>query len=333
MEKLLNKRESNFELLRIISMLFIIAAHYALYNGFSSAGSLASNFLFSFFRCGGKLGVTLFILITGYFMVHSDIKIKKVIILECQVLFYTIGALLFCLLMGREVTYSQLIQSFLPNLLRMYWFFSSYFALYLFIPLINKFVLGLKRDEFKKLLLLSLVFLIVIPTFFIYFTPIHDGIYLVYYYMVGCYIKLHFKEKRNKWFYLLMFVGGYLSIVLLSTGMNYLSIGGFVPSEYIYYYAKNGSIFLFVTAISLFLFFKNIKINYNKLINRIASVSFGVYLFHDNIFFREILWEEIFVMNSYANIFSYFITGVGTVIIVYLIGRLIDWFRQVISKG
>lgn len=38
-------------------------------------------------------------------------------------------------------------------------------------------------------------------------------------------------------------------------------------------------------------------------------------------------------MNSYANIFSYFITGVGTVIIVYLIGRLIDWFRQVIFKG
>ena len=73
MKKLWNKRESNFELLRIVSMLFIVAAHFSLYNDFDGGMLLGNQFIYSFFRCGGKLGVFLFLLITGYFMINSNI--------------------------------------------------------------------------------------------------------------------------------------------------------------------------------------------------------------------------------------------------------------------
>jgi len=85
------KRDSNFELLRIVSMLFIIAHHLAHHGGYKF-GQLFNldNFILTFFISGGKLGVSLFVMITGYYMIKAkDIKISKLFGLELQVLFYS----------------------------------------------------------------------------------------------------------------------------------------------------------------------------------------------------------------------------------------------------
>ena len=85
-------RKSNFELLRIFSMVLIILYHLVLYGCGRAADSYSlSNIIYSFFSCGGKLGVALFIMITGYFMIDKDkdINIKKMVRLEGQVLFYS----------------------------------------------------------------------------------------------------------------------------------------------------------------------------------------------------------------------------------------------------
>lgn len=330
MKKLWNKRESNFELLRIVSMLFIVAAHFSLYNDFDGGMLLGNQFIYSFFRCGGKLGVFLFLLITGYFMINSNIKVRKMVNLEFQVLFYTIGSLIFWLLLGRGVNFYHVFKSIFPNLSGMYWFFTSYFALYLFIPFINKFLLGLKKEELQKLLLLGFVFLILIPSVFMFNTPITDGIYLVYYYVVGSYIKLYFNDNKRKYLYLFMFIFSYFLIVLISMFIKYLSINSDVMMEYVYFYTKSQSVLVFVSAVSLFMFFKNVKVSYSGIINKIASCSFGVYLFHENVFMREILWKDIFIMQPNGNLLYYFVSCLFSVVCVYIIGGVVDFVRQII---
>lgn len=73
-------RSSNFELLRIISMLMIVASHYVYFGvmriGESDAslwlsGSLAHK-LFSCFLLLGELGVALFFMISGYFLIEKN---------------------------------------------------------------------------------------------------------------------------------------------------------------------------------------------------------------------------------------------------------------------
>lgn len=84
------KRKSNFELLRIISMIFILFHHF--YYSYIkldytniSGNQLTCQVLYSL----GKIGVIIFILITGYFMVNSRFKIKKVLELYFEMIFYS----------------------------------------------------------------------------------------------------------------------------------------------------------------------------------------------------------------------------------------------------
>lgn len=92
-------RSSNFELLRIFAMLMIVAAHYAghgikhvLVPELESAwlsGSLTNRVFTSFLIPGGKIGVGIFFVLTGYFMYAAQYKINRLAKLFLQVLFYS----------------------------------------------------------------------------------------------------------------------------------------------------------------------------------------------------------------------------------------------------
>lgn len=90
--KLLQKeRNSSFELLRIISMFLIVMHHYSVHGGFDFM--IPFSMKLYFVQClvmGGKLGVNLFVLISGYFLCKSDFKWKRIIKLEVEVIFYSI---------------------------------------------------------------------------------------------------------------------------------------------------------------------------------------------------------------------------------------------------
>ncbi len=334
MDKLLNKRESNFELLRIISMLFIVVCHMANNNEYlmqNTAFSI-SNFIHCFFSAGGKLGVILFILITGYFMVNSKIKIKKIILLELQVLFYSYFLLLLAYFLGKDISINQVVKSLFPNLFKVHWFVSSYFFVYLCIPFLNKLINVMSNKEYKQLLVIGFVFLILIPSLIIVQSPISIFIYLFYYYMVGAYIRLYGDDLKKKYCYFISFIISYLVIIFLTMFFKKLSFNNANFVDYVYFYAKTSSIFMMISSISLFLFFKNLSIGYYKWINRIASFSFGVYIFHDNMFMSRILWTELFCVKPVIHTIHYFGFGVVSAILVYFMASCFDALRQIIFR-
>ena len=67
--KIINKdRNSSFELLRIISMLLIVAHHFVVHGNFDLISSFSKNvFFLQSLSMFGKFGVNLFVLISGYF--------------------------------------------------------------------------------------------------------------------------------------------------------------------------------------------------------------------------------------------------------------------------
>ncbi len=96
-------RQSNIELLRIIAMFLIIAHHYAIHSGFNfSTTAITINRLWvQFLQIGGKIGVNVFILIFGYFLIYSKtIKTTKILKLWGTVLFYSYTFLILFTIMG-----------------------------------------------------------------------------------------------------------------------------------------------------------------------------------------------------------------------------------------
>lgn len=87
-------RESNIELLRIVSMVLIIMHHFSVHGTFSFTPELTFNKVFlQVFGLGGKAGVVAFVMITGYFMVSSSFKLHKFAKLVGQIWFYSLAML------------------------------------------------------------------------------------------------------------------------------------------------------------------------------------------------------------------------------------------------
>ena len=88
-------RNSSIELLRIISMVMIVACHFATHSGFTYNSHTLSipRFWLSFIEMGGKVGVDVFILISGYFLITNKrlFNLKRLLKFWGQVFFYSAG--------------------------------------------------------------------------------------------------------------------------------------------------------------------------------------------------------------------------------------------------
>lgn len=154
-----HSRNSNIELLRIISM-FLIVVHHMSVHGFTSAGrwNLQSfpslnQFLVQFMVIGGKIGVDIFVVITGYYLINSKFHLKKALNLEAQVLTYSVSILLILVFTGTiHVSIVTIIKSCLPITYNQYWFVTSYMILYLTFPFWNILIKSLNKIQFLSLI-------------------------------------------------------------------------------------------------------------------------------------------------------------------------------------
>lgn len=111
------KRESNFELLRIIAMIGIILFHYSDHgcNDISFGNALSINVAFEYVtRIGGGVGNCIFMLLTGYFMSQSKFRINKLLKIWGEVFFYSFFS--YIVAVWIKVTYFTKID-FLTSLL------------------------------------------------------------------------------------------------------------------------------------------------------------------------------------------------------------------------
>ena len=113
------QRNTNLELFRIISMLFIVAHHYVVNSGMMeqmSANPFAINSLFFYvFGAWGKTGINCFVMITGYFMCKSHITVKKFLKLLLEIEFYKIIIFLIFVIIGyQSFSISSIAKAVIP---------------------------------------------------------------------------------------------------------------------------------------------------------------------------------------------------------------------------
>lgn len=326
----MKKRNSNIELLRIIAMIMIIFGHCNIYSNFDMQ---SINGFFNKFIIGntylGNLGVIIFVLTTGYFMIRKEIQLKKIILFELQVLFYSIGIYVLLSVIGiLDFNLKGFIKCFFPIITKQYWFFSVYIIFYLFIPYINKFILNLTKKDLNKYILLLLIFISIIPNFLSVDFLKNELLQFLLFYSLGAYVNININsfKNNNKVKYLLL-----LSILILfiyTSGIIILSNYNINLLNKIFFLSYRSSIFMIIIAVCLLVIFLNFEYFNSKIINNISSCVFGIYLIHDNPNIRNIIWNNIFIGNNFTNSCFLIIYMIITVIVIFLVSLFVELIRK-----
>ena len=358
-----NKRNTNLEILRIISMLFIISHHFAV-HGMRGLDFLASNpntYVVYFFGILGKIGVVVFILISSYFMINSRFTFRKLLVLGGEVYFYSLLFLILVILLtypSCPLTIADWGVHLLPISHSAYWFVTGYIVLMLLSPFLNKFIKSLSKETYIKFLVLLLLIWSIFPTFTPTFMdgPIANNfigssfqyvplIWFVVIYFVGSFIRLHVdieKISDKKLIlafsismiitYLISCLIGYWDIIHSQSSSLHMLFG--LPIEAVYYDtlylwpALENKLFLFIASVAIFLIFLKREEFSNKYINYIAGSALGVYLIHDNLLIRAYLWQNILGPISYYSSPYLFFIAIAMIVAVYVICTGLDIIRR-----
>ena len=333
------KRESNIELLRIISMFFIILFHYITNCNFKYTELTTNALLIKSCWFLGELGVNLFILTTGYYLSKSKISYKKIILYITEVLFYNVILLYIGLKLRTIETISELSYIF-PTITSAYWFITAYLLTYILSPYLNKLISTFNKNEYQKFLILILTIWSIIPTIYGFFYNSSESllyynrfIWLIVMYFIGAYIRIYNikflnSKKRSLITIIISFSILILSIIFIDKFKDFFLKIGTTKTEY---FRTPNNILMLILSISFFMLFTKIKIKNNKFINKIASTTLGIYLLHEGLT-KKYMWNNIFKSNIYIYSKNWYIYTLLSTILIFIIGCIIDIIRQIIEK-
>ena len=328
------KRKGNFELLRVISMLAIVIFHFSDWGGLLYIDNIPNRLFGQFINIGGNIGVNLFVLISGYFLVNSKFKTKKILKVILEVWVYSVVIALIAFAFGIRKDSTLLIKSFLPISYNMYWFATMYVGIYLLFPIINKLINNLNRKKHKNVVILLGIMLSAIPTFLIGSNPFcSELIWFIYLYIVAGYIrKYDIKFMNNNKKNILIITILILLIFLINVLIISIELKLEIKKGILVKYLKTtnmNSLIMLILSIYIFMFFKNMNIKNNKVLSILAKSSFAVYLIHINVITTEYLFYKIIKIQNYYN--ANLLVLMGYVLIVtitiYLICTLIEIIR------
>lgn len=340
----MDTKEKNYgiDLLRIISMFMVIVLHILNMGGVLNAtGRFTSQYEVGWLvQNAAFCAVDVYALISGYVWVNAKYRYRNIVELWLQVLFYTVSiTALFSILLPSSVSLLSWLKALFPVMFEQYWYFSSYVALFLFIPLLNTIIE--KADKKQLLIYIGIILLFfggVQTLFFCDVFGTNDGlsaIWLMIMYLVGGYLGKYGVGKNVKPVY--FFIGYIIMTILiwlskLSIELLTLRFLGEVRAGN--YFISYRSPLVFTAAIFLFLFFANLKIS--PLLKRVTGIlspmSFGVYLIHVHpLVFFGIIKDRFTQYAAFPWILE-ILAVLGTAAAIYLICSLIDFVRLKLFK-
>ena len=312
-------------------MFLIVLSHYSVFSKADAASmSLGLNKILLDCVGIGKLGVAVFVMISGYFMVKMRFNIHRVVNIILQTLFYSVGTfLLFCIIQKR-FSVSGALQSLFPVITGQYWFVTAYVLLFFFMPIINKALFALSRKQFILLLVVLGFFSSFAPTFLDFEAFEYGGhlLYMIMFYCFGAYMRMYpqniLSQKRS--LFLIIPCAVLLPLSVISIDFLGTKIGFFAGKEGKFYTVY--SILLLLLAVGVLMFFSELKPKHSRVINSLGGCTFGVYLIHENPYMREWIWGDIFNNQAYGESHMLIFHLLMSVTLVFCGCLIIEWVRK-----
>lgn len=344
------ERNSNYELMRIISMFMIVVYHIILHgNVLGNYQNEGAMLLTKFILFIAIVHVNSFIIVSGYFQSASKFKQSKLWSIINQSLFYRIIILIIFLLLD-IITLNKvaLIKEISIIDMTEYCFIKTYILLYCLSPFINQFIVNLTKKSYQKLLLLLLFILSIIPTITGGNAFDNNGYTLynfIFLYLIGAYFRKYplkemyiFKPLSKRLYQIIMIITFIIACSLNFILTNYMEKIGNVNSilgELSNYIGKASIAYsnplVIIQTIAYFEFFGTLNIK-NKLINKVASLTLGVYMIHDNNFIRANIYKWLKIDNGPIYSYKFIIYIFLIAILIYIACSIIEYIRQLLFK-
>lgn len=295
------ERMINLELLRCIAMFMVVVLHFLGKGGL--LGDLSAENM-------GVVGtaawvpevfcivaVNLYMLLSGYLLCESSFKLSRLLRLLLQIETYSVifglAAAGLGLVPAEELTTYFWLRLLFPVSMGHYWFMTAYVFLYLLFPFVGMAVRGMNRNQLRfvvgMLLFVFCVMKSVLPVRLDMDEKGYDCLWYLCVFLVGAYIRKYgipFLEKKGRGIclYLLASMAALAGTMLLRqiylrTGSLGLMLG--VCLEYNHVLPLLASVGLFMAFLGL-----PVKGAPGRVIVRVAPLTLGVYLLHENLGLR-----------------------------------------------
>ena len=329
----MNQRNIGLDLLRLLAMFFIVLIHVNKFGDLLQNNFFVIDFLPIYsFECLGIVAVNCFVLISGFFLIKQEFRLKKLVSLIAEITFYTILLFIIAVIIKTPMNLKLLIKGLFPITFGVHWFITCYIMLYILFPFINKFIYSLSLKK-KHIFAIITILLFCLWTFIpnVNRQSTCEGysiLWLAVLYYWGAYIRLIFIEGDKKDFFnkIIKFSGsGYIicSLITLTLCVSLNLVG-----KTIWYALDYNKIFVFIASIFLFVFMYKINIKNSvlqKLILLFASASFGVFLISTNVFvlyYQQIYLTKDFFLQSFNMPIMVLICAIGIFVACLLISSL-----------
>ena len=345
------QRLPNFEILRLVAMMTIVLWHLYLHGFFYlnaktdndfvsfSLTSATDGCLYFIHQCliiVSRMGVNLFVMITGYFMINSRPRWDKVPVIWFQTMFYCVA--IYAIVVGAGIydfSLKDFGAQFVPVYNGSYWFVTKYIGLIALAPFVNIMVRNLSRLQYRALLLVLLAMDFEIMCSFGYgkhFSGECTLFHLATIYLLAGYIRIHpvdIAAKKSFIAFCLSLAAMFLFTVLYEEYLNYRLNQPFSNMKLTYAFIDNNGFTIF-TSVLFFMWISKVKIKQNwftKTLVWMAPYTFGVYLIHDNDYIRRLLWDSVVQHADVHSLWSVaYIPAAGATIFIACVG--IDFLRK-----
>lgn len=340
-----NRRQANFELLRILAMLMIVCLHYLSRAGALTQAQTAASGMQKIGNLAEALcipAVNAYVLITGYFLSASHLRLRRIAALLAEIWFYTLLIPPALKLLGIPLSGNDAwtVWSWLfPVSMESYWFMTAYVLLCLLAPFLNAGLRTLTKRQLGILIGMLLVFYSVLPSL----SPVrmttdrfgYDfGWFIVLYLTAGYLRRFGSGLLENPRFAATLYFAGAGGIWLLSLLLHDIAW----KKGALLYYADVPFHYNFVlclaAAVGLFSWFGALRIPEGRAtvwIRRIAPLTLGVYLIHEN---REIRDRWLPTLTKFAGPVPenalFLLHMAACVVLLFVCCLFVDWVRSVL---
>lgn len=265
-----------------------------------------------------------FAIISGYIASNKPRKYEKLVDMWFQAFFYSFVVTLILTVVGFNESWGKadIIKCALPVTSGKFWYFTAYFALFIAMPILNKFIFALDENASKKALIILIVLFSVMGTLGDPFKTAkgYSAIWLIVLYCVGA------LAKRAKLF------AGRKSITLILMGALCI-----IVTWAMCIFAKKDRLLSYVSPTILLsgmimvVLFSRLHLK-GKIIAKLSPLAFGIYLFQLN----QVVWNKVikdaasFVVSK--NIVSGILYVFGIAFAIFICGLLVEFVRSKLAK-
>lgn len=293
-----DKRNYNLDLLRIVACFMVIVIHVAAqYWSITPYNSITFN-IYNFYDSLVRAAVPIFVMISGVFFLPPKKKVdfkklyfknifKLILIYVFWVSLYYIYSIIVYSL---DFSFADFVHYFISGPVHV-WYIPMIIGLYIISPLLCKITENSKANIFKYFFILFFLSCLLKTISYCNFIPHIDVInsfinklpidifcQFYCYFLLGYFLQNYaLSEKLEKAFYIVAVICVILCALLTCFSSKYC---GYAYSSFY----SEFSVFTFIEAVALFLFFKKTKFKseqiYSNNVTYLSSCTLGIYLVH-----------------------------------------------------